>query len=392
MKCEFCNIEVEKLTNEHVVPSSLGGKKTGIKACKKCNNETLSELDKELASRTPLAYFGSKYLPGLCVPDLWTPAIDSPGTLLEAKLLHEYNAVVPYPQNCLFTYDNWHFYGNGEDMFEYGPLYVKCILRNIKKGFREFEKGRARSLIFEKIDNRFIQQQYRYPPRVFFRTPIDKMLQDGGTPIIRYKNNEDKRRILNAIEIPKRPSRTKKREIKLGSPKVSFQFIFDPLKVERSLLKLGFNLLLYAFKQTSENTIKGFEALLAVILGRRLPDDNYFGQFIIPDSVKHLHTEDDSHFFRIFRDGDHWTIIGCFFGGQACTAINFIGPSHASWKHADILVPLNSKDWQFNSSALYMEKPLFQSSKEFPELFPALNAKNSKHDKFLVPKKKKRLK
>jgi len=162
----YCNAQVAKSKRgEHVVPESIGGALTlneisDKRVCNKCNGGVLSEIDRELCSRSPLSVVASQEIDAH-VWQTWDVDHAAGNLLVEAKPRWEgrvLSALIPYPQ-IVFERKGLVIRGDAEEVERFGFKEFEAVMRKAVRGvFYRFRAGSRRALHFERIQD---SRQYR---------------------------------------------------------------------------------------------------------------------------------------------------------------------------------------------------------------------------------------
>jgi hypothetical protein len=64
-----------------------------------------------------------------------------------------------------------------------------------------------------------------------------------------------------------------------------------------------------------------------------------------------------THSFRLLYLGNTWNVYSSFFGGRVGAYVFFNGPNNEDWTCANIIAPIESKDWTITKSKIL--QPLY---------------------------------
>lgn len=168
--CLYCGDAVAKQKRgEHIIPAAIGGEATIRDVCTSCNNGVLSELDRELCSRSPLSLIAAEELKQY-LHEAWDVDISAGNLLLEAERTGDGSMTV-LPQ-MIFGEEvevRW----DAESILEFGrENFETLFISRLVLAFQAYLSGEKRRLLFEEIKRDSYLAHYQYPPRVFTRTPV----------------------------------------------------------------------------------------------------------------------------------------------------------------------------------------------------------------------------
>lgn len=381
-----------ELTDEHTIPEALGGTRTVKNVCRKCNNESLSELDRVLCSDSYLSLIIGREMEKR-ISHLWEvdPAADY--LLLEGKFDQNADCMKLFPQIIFDPMGKGKFQirGEGEEFFEIGPkAYQKKLVEHILEAFEEDPEGSGKRTIFQKVKHFNLPSFYRLPPRVYVAHPLKK-LKKRNKVILRYQNDDDKRTALRGIASWDREHSFNSVDSRAGTDSPPVQAVFDPHKVMRALLKIGLNLVAHECPNTPIERVN-FGEVISVIKGEKPITGNMFlsNGFTPPAELSALEHKSDTHCFWLTFDGTTWSVYSSFFGGKMKAVVRFKGASNEPWSFRKIEVPLvgNKKHtWVRSDEAII---PGLQPQVEWRDLSilaPSLKLKNGKAFEFRVNKR-----
>ena len=385
--CLYCG-RTGKLSKEHVIPKGLGGSKTIRAVCESCNSEELSNLCTELCSRSPLDIIRASYMPDHIPTQLWRL---EPNYLMVDGVFHSSsNSFVTSPQ-LIVVNSKVEIRSDLIQTINLGPrAFHELITRRAKIAFQVWSKSKdrkekARALKFEKIDNPFLPRENVFAPRVSFRgTALD--LEEGTTPIIRYRDDTDKRAILNTLDtMYLRPPKGRLVTAPQAS-QIAFSMAFSPSKISRALIMIGVNILRFLIPDLTRNDLR---TAIDLVLGRR-GDHPLLKEsgFVRPCQLEAIAPKPDAHTFVISNHRRFCFVYGLFFGGACAVVAKF--PAHVSpgWIGKRIIAPIGSSDWWIEDMRVHLPTPPVVDG-PMNELFPTLPARNHAGGVFLVPKRSK---
>ena len=363
--CLYCGAQTSKGNKggEHIVPKVIGGGKTLNECsdkvvCEKCNNGVLSELDKELCSRSYLSMIASQKI-AAHLWQAWEVDHSANNLLVEAKPSWDSDEtlrnLVSYPQ-ITFERSGMDFRGDSEEIRQFGwEDSVKVLFKAVRKCFERFCAGEKKSIHLERIQSGAIHG-YRLTPRIFTCHSISEIARNINKQsfILRFVSEEDKRFALRCLSrLDGRSQQFSKGSHQLGSHFPRISIFFDIEKTLRSLFKIGLNLVA-AFCPNTPVNAGGFDFAVKVILGKMpiQPKIKASNGFIHAEDIPPIKNGANSHSFRLVFVDDMWRVYSCFFGGSIGAFVAFPGLNHEGWRCADIVAPLNSKDWTVRTSPI----------------------------------------
>ncbi len=338
--CIYCGFPDHRPSDEHIVPEALGGTRTIPGVCERCNNGVLSDIDRELCSRSPLSIVATRelYRP---IHHLWDVDWSANGLLIEGAYDQKADGFHPYPQ-MIFDDPRRHLRAElGELQSAGSERFQRVFVTHLARAFHAYEAGNKRRLIVERVRSPFIRGGLRFPPRVFTRRRVDQL--DGKeTFILRYIDPADKRRALKELAELRPDKRFRQFEIVSGSRTPKIQVVFEQVKVVRALMKLAVNLLIDSCRRTTLNR-KTIEPVIRFILGELAPPPGLLlsNGFVLPASVEVMGAHSQSHRFWLIHHGGEWTAVSSFFGGRVFASVRFPGPNREAWNFLEIEVPLD---------------------------------------------------
>lgn len=190
-RCLYCG-KAGKLTLEHVVPKALGGTRTTKSVCASCNNGFLSDLDKELACRSPLSLVAMSELRQQ-TGFIWDVDPSERNLLLEAEA--DAQSLTVRPQ-IIFDTDGPKLYADAEELTKFGwQKFQNVFMQHLFAAFHSLKSAPKRPrLVFEPILYETFGM-YRLPPRVFATKRISEFSNRMHFRC-RYGRNQDRRKFV----------------------------------------------------------------------------------------------------------------------------------------------------------------------------------------------------
>jgi len=350
--CIYCGNEARKVAKgEHIVPDALGGKPTISEFCKDravcnpCNNGPLSQLDTELCSRSPLSIVAAQEL-GKFVWQTWDVDHRADNLLLEAKPDFDAKSMSLYPQ-MIFEPAGLQLRGDYEELQQFGTDdFQRVFIRFALDALRAFKAGDRSRLNTKLIRlNDAIRARYRYPPRIFSRRNVNDFASKMSFEF-QYLSPQDKKYALSSLE--KLDASTPFRQVTtaIGSELPTVRCWYEASKVLRALAKIAINLLAALCPRTPVNR-DTFRDVMRIVLGEVPVQPALIGGngFVYASDVQPIKANGNSHSFRLLHMDGHWHVYSSFFGGRMGSFVRFWGPNREDWYCADVVVPLQSRDW-----------------------------------------------
>jgi hypothetical protein len=380
--CIYCGHEVRKVKQgEHIVPKAVGGALTIKTVCEKCNN-SFSEIDGELCSRSPLSVVASQMIDA-SVWQAWDVDHAAANLLLEARPIWPVQSIALYPQ-MIFERSGAQIRGDQEEMLQFGQeAFERVFVRSMLRAFHQHEAGKPRWLHFERLDaNPWLARGYRFPPRIFARYSInelaDRLLQDKrASLIVRYENEADKRFALNTLDAWNPSGRMRSMEVGLGSALPAIRCLFERSRTLRALLKIAVNLLSNYCVNTPVNR-DGFGGVIRLIKGEAPVDTTLFQHngFVYALDVESISSNDACHSFRLLHMDGFWHIYSSFFGGRIGSVVHLPGPNGEDWSCADIVAPLRSKNWTIKTGSVLQPLTVRVEWQRLEKIMPSVEMLN----------------
>lgn len=366
LPCIFCGGEVRKAKyGEHVIPDAIGGTRyirefSGRNVCPACNNGPLSVADRELCSRSPLAVAAAQSLDA-ALWQTWEVDRTQGNLLLEARADFTQQSMTVYPQ-VILSPNGAAFRGDYEDMARIGPEnFVRVLIRAAIRAFRHFRAGDDGWVHSERLDDHpGVARGFAYPPRLFSRSSIVDLAHDlksgkKSSFIFRYGTVGERRQGLRVLEDLQTYPRVSDHQKVMGSALPAIRCFFDLTRTLRGLVKIGFNLLAAYCSSTPIDSVHCPDTT-AFVLGRIGASPQGFSQngFVDPSEFRDFEDPAGGHVFRIQHYRGNWEIQSSYFGGRVASFVRIAGPNREDWNRADVLVPLNDRNWQFTKSSLLL--------------------------------------
>jgi len=336
---------------EHILPDAIGGTITTKDVCPKCNN-VLSDIDRELCSRSPLCLVASKEIDGH-VAQAWDVDENCHNLLLEGRPDFARSGFKVYPQMVILTHGE-QLRADWEELREFGvDKFHVLFTRRLRKAFWENEHGNKKALLFVPVPhNDDLLAHYTYLPRFFVRGSVAEACSNK-TIELGYLSHGSKRFALARIESGLNQTPTLRTEIGLGSSLPTIRCFCHGGKVWRALAKIAINLLHHSCERT-QVTLHRFPRVIDEIMDRRSFDPDRLKQsgFVCHGDVASIASDSRSHTFRLCWENGWWNAAMAFFGGQIGAAVKFPGPNDESWRTLDVRAPIASRDWTITRSSL----------------------------------------
>jgi len=200
---------------------------------------------------------------------------------------------------------------------------------------------------------------------------------DSQSFIVRYADDEGKRFALYSMAALTEGQQFKNWQKSLCSHHPAVCVFFDVGGVLRALMKIGLNLIAAYCHNTPVNHTT-FQQAMRLILGEAQPNPTLFGLmgFVRASDVGSLNVANAGHSFRLVHLGDHWRVYFSFFGGRIGAFVYFPGPNYESWKCADIVAPIRSKEWQVRTTRIVQPLNVKIEWRKMVELIPSLELQN----------------
>lgn len=349
--CMYCGKPTGRVRKgEHLIPDAIGGTIATKDVCPRCNN-VLSDIDRELCSRSPLSLVAAKEIDG----HIWQAwdVDENSGLLLEGRPNFERGSFTAYPQIIILPVGE-QLRSDYQELLEFGiERFHVLFSRRLRKAFWEHEHGNRKAIQFVHVShNGGPLANYRYPPRFFVRGSVAEACANK-TIELSYHSRSARRFALSRIESGLNLRPLVRTEVAIGSALPTLRFFCDGGKVWRALAKIAVNLLHHFCRETLVN-YQTFPRVIAEILGTQTFEPSRLDRsgFVCAGDVATIASDRQSHTFRLSWEKGWWNAAMAFFGGQIGAAVKFPGPNKEQWRTLDIRAPINSNDWTVSPSSL----------------------------------------
>jgi hypothetical protein len=363
----YCGAPTKRrLKGEHILQLALRGAKTlndpdvcRRAVCPECNNGFLSQIDKELCSRSYLSIVASQKIDA----HLWQSwDIDhaSGNLLVEARPSWapdgSLTATICYPQIAFERDGRLQVRSDSEEFLRFGQEdFPKVLFKAIRRSFDRYRMGEKGFLHFERIQSGMIYDGCRLPPRIFANCSIYEIARkiNEQSFILRFVSEEDKRFALNSLSKLDDGRQVKSWCHTPGSHTPSICCSFNAGDTLRALMKIGLNLI-GAYCPNTPVDRESFAADVRVIRG-----DDPITQwmllrngFVLAKDVEPFSGAVNEHSFRMVHVDQVWHVYLSFFGGSIGAYVQLHGPNHENWSCANIVAPMKSKQWTISTSRI----------------------------------------
>jgi hypothetical protein len=122
-----------------------------------------------------------------------------------------------------------------------------------------------------------------------------------------------------------------------------------------------------------------FEQVMRLFLGEGQLHPNLFTRmgFVQANDIQCIKDVSGGHSFRLVHLQGHWHIFSSFFGGRIGSYVFFPGPNYECWSCADIVAPINSKDWGFVKAPITQSIAVRAEWKNLAEIVPSFELQKS---------------
>ena len=363
--CLYCGKATTRgRKGEHVVPETIGGALTlndvpDRPVCTRCNSGVLSELDRELCSRSYLSVVASREI-GAHLWQAWDVDHKSNNLLLEARPSwaadDHLSSLVCFPQ-IIFERSGREFRGDSEEFEKFGEEEAtKVLFQGARQCFQRYRAGEKRALHFERIRCGAVHDGYRLPARLFTRHSIFEIARNVRKQsfILRFVSDDDKRRALQSLANLTEGVSASRWEHTIGSRLPTLGVYFDIGSTLRGLMKMGLNLIAAHCPHTPVDH-RSFSSVIRIIRDEAgqipLPVMLQNG-FVHAGDIQSIKAEGNAHSFRLVHLGGVWHVYFSFFGGRVGAYVRVPGPNLEAWRCADIVAPLRSKCWTVTKTSI----------------------------------------
>jgi hypothetical protein len=362
--CLYCGEPTKRgKKGEHIVPEAIGGALTltdisDREVCTKCNNGVLSQIDKELCSRSYLSIIASQQIDAH-LWQAWDVDHASNNLLIEARPSWGDDEIL----NCLLSYPQITFElagpavrANPEEVQRFGQGdFAKALFKAVRSCFGRYRDGKKGAIHFERIDSGIIRDGYRLAPRIFTRHSMEEIAQNINKQsfILRFTNEEDKQFALHSLSQLGEGRELKGWTQKRSSYKPTISIFFNIGDALRALMKIGLNLIAAYCPNSPVDHAHFAHSIQAITGGIPIPPRFMAGNgFVHADDVRDIRGNQNEHSFRLVYISPIWHVFSSFFGGRIGSYVRLMGPNYEGWNCADIVAPINSKAWTIRTSRI----------------------------------------
>jgi hypothetical protein len=367
--CLYCGKPTGRVgKGEHLIPKALGGRITTKHVCGSCNN-TFSDIDRELCSRSPLSFVAAKEIDA----HLWLSwdVDERTGILLEGRPDFGRQSFKLFPQMLIFPYGE-QLWADYSELRQFGVERFQILFRRrLRKAFWEYKQRDKKAIRFVKIpDSEGLLRRHNYPPRFFVRGTLAEAC-GAKTIELGFTSRLGWRLAMSRLDSGMSINPLSQADIACGSGYPTIRNFFDAGKIWRALAKIGINLLHKYCKYTAVDS-DHFSQVISEIIGTtsfkatRLRSNG----FVHASDVDSIASDAKSHTFRMTWSEGRWHITMAFFGGQMGAYVNFPGPSQESWRTIDIRAPINSLHWAASTTSLVVPGNVHIEWLELSKLIP----------------------
>lgn len=353
-KCLYCERTGCKMSDEHLIPEGLGGRTVLEKAvCKECNNGVLSELDNELITQSPLSLIAYRELQS-GLRRTWDVDHRSGNVLISAAPIIDergFMAMWVWPQLILDS-EQLSMRANLDELRAFGnDAFNITLIKTAKRTFERYKRG-EKCIIFEKEDPDQIPVGHKFPPRLFAKKKITDF-QKEMKMIIGFTTNDDKKRLLNAIDRISPDFRFSNSEAMSGSTEPIIQRQMFPEMIVRALTKIMLNVMAHVCERTPIDRANFGLSIDYVreVIGPK-PRTPPFG-FIPPHEATSIHHPMKGHAIKIVYGNGRWTALFSFFGGELAAIVQLPGLSSEDWCVLDVQMDIG-KECTFKKSNVWV--------------------------------------
>lgn len=387
--CLYCGQPTKRgRKGEHVVPEAIGGALTlndvpNRSVCPKCNSGVLSQLDKELCSRSYLSAVASKEI-GSHLWQVWDVDHAARNLLVEARPLwaadESLQSLVSYPQ-ITFERAGPEARGDAEEFTQFGREdATKVLFQAVRNCFGRYRDGEKGALNFERVRSGVVHDGYRLAPRIYTPHPICEVAKNirKQSFVLRFTTEEDKHFVLQSLPNLGDGRQLKKWATQRCSYWPTICFFFDIGDTMRALMKLGVNLIAAHCPNTPLDH-QSFAHVISVIRGEagQIPPKVLRSNgFTHAEDVREINAPENAHSFRLVHMNAKWHVFSSFFGGKIGAYVQVPGVNRENWVCTDIVAPLRSKDWTVTTSSIL---PVMNARVEWNDsrvVLPSYKAKN----------------
>jgi DNA-directed RNA polymerase subunit RPC12/RpoP len=355
--CLYCGKKTRRGDKgEHIIPAAIGGALTLNDAsdrvvCQRCNSGILSQLDRELCSRSYLSIIASREI-GAHLWQAWDVDHSANNLLLDAKPAWAADGwltgLICYPQ-MIFERDGLAVRGDHEEFRRFGyEEAAKVLFQAAHQCYKRYCANKKGAIHFERVRSGLIEGRYRLPPRIFTPHPIEEVAKNVRREpfVLRFVSQKDRDFALYSMSHLSGARPGTKWAYQRGSHEPPICFFFDIGLTIRALMKLGLNLIA-AYCRDAPVSCESFANAIRISRGEvqvPKPEISRNG-FACAADVQELKAADNAHSFRLTHADGMWHVVGSFFGGKLGSYARVPGPNHERWHWVEIVAPLRSKAW-----------------------------------------------
>jgi hypothetical protein len=376
--CLYCEEPVAGVSRgEHVVPDSIGGTLTILNVCRSCNNGVLSDIDKELVSRSPLAMIAAREI-GNSIGLLFDVDHSENELLLDARLPTPSSSPTLYPQ-IVFEDSGPKIRGDLEELTPLGgDIFARSLLHAAKDRLisdASVSNPNRRRLVQRNL--RFCPGPYRYPPRIIATRPISRF-DDRMKMELRYISDSDRAFAVEQLEALDPDMSFGKAASQLGSPLPLVRSSFELVAAMRGVTKISLNMLEWIEQLVSSKRDQFLDTIQFVRFGTSHPIDRKQNGFVRAVTLALLECPANCHKFRFTFGAKEsaWRVYAGFFGGKVGVTICIPGAAPKSWVTADVTVPINSPDWVVTRSPLMLPLLVEVNNDDISQIIPSAEILN----------------
>jgi hypothetical protein len=385
----YCGEETKRgRRGEHIVPEAIGGGLTLLDVsdnvvCPSCNNGFLSQLDRELCSRSLLSAVASQQIDRQ-LWQVWDVDHHSDNQLVEARPSWasdgSLNSLHCFPQ-ITFERSGQHVRGDSDESRRFGnDAFAQVLFKAVRHCFDRYRHHEKGALHFERVEQGVILDGHRLSPRVFTRHSIEEIARkvQRQSFILRFCTEEDRRFALNSLFNLKDGRDIKGWVNKPGSRQPSVCYSFDIGMTLRAMIKIGLNLVA-AFCRTTVVNRETFSAAMRIIRGEMQVNRPVIAGngFAFVEDIRDISAEGNDHAFRLTHMNSAWHVFASYFGGKIGSYVGFPGPNQEEWRSAQIVAPLKSKNWTIQTSPLLTAKHVRIGWRGSSDITPTMKLRNA---------------
>ncbi len=359
--CLYCGTPTKRgRKGEHIVPEAIGGSLTlndvsDRVVCPACNSGVLSQLDKELCSRSFLSVVASQRI-NAHLWQVWDIDHAANNLLVEARPLwapdQTLYGLACYPQITFERDSAPRVRCAADECYEFGQEHFAPVLfKAVSQCFRRHCAGK-KSLHLERIHSGNVYKGCRLPPRVFARRRIGEIARNINEQafILRFVNEDDRLFAYQCMDRLGEGRQLRNASIARGTHTPTVSCCYSIGDTLRALMKIALNLIAAYCRKTPVN----YEAFASPIRAIRGQGDIPLlvllqNGFVHAEDIEEIKGKEDEHTFRLVHMDDVWHVFPSFFGGSIGAYVRIPGPNCEEWNCADIVAPIRSKNWSITT-------------------------------------------